>query len=328
MTTRQTREICWLGGVSVELGDRQREVESLADAAEQFKAKKLPMNAKLLAFRYFRESTLSAEEAMSRVIQRTLALTGMAAAEIDAMILASAGGAFLLDRKLLPALLARNGLSKAMPMTVTSQECTSLLSAIDVAARYAKDGTYRRILVVSYDRAEQDADRIQMFGVVSDAALACIVSGEDELDFRIKAFAHKSDVHGMQGDDDFASRKALTDAVTGEVLNAGGVRMGLVKKVFSTNFFKPLATFNASALGLEQGQLCADLGAEIGHCLCADSLINLESFFRTEANVKQGDLYLLQAYAPGLLASMLIERSSAIASCADAMEEEMTEQSW
>jgi hypothetical protein len=81
-----------------------------------------------------------------------------------------------------------------------------------------------------------------------------------------------------------------------------------VKKVCGTNFFKPLAKYNAATLGLVEHQLYTERASEFGHCMCADPLLNLGAYLDSERDWDRGDLFLLQAYAPGFLASMLVER--------------------
>src|SRR5690349_8551654 len=123
---------CGWGGVSVELGDRKRSVETLTDAANLFKQRKLPMNPALLGYEFFHESTLDADTPISNAIGRTLERTGVDAGEIDMLIVASAD--FPPDRQLMPRLLRRNGLVRALPLALTAQECTGLLAAINLAS--------------------------------------------------------------------------------------------------------------------------------------------------------------------------------------------------
>lgn len=330
--------VCGWGGISVELGSR-RAVESIAGVGEKFRECKLPMSAGLLGYEYFHESNLTPEEPISRAISRTLAATGVAAHDVQMLIVASADVSFLADRQLLPRLLQRLGLSSALPLTVTSQECTGLLSAINLAHDYVQGKSFNNILVVSYDRARDEAQRIQPFGVVSDAVVACLVSSSGRMDFLVKGFSHVSDSRGMRGEDDFANRKSLTIAGTEQVLASSGASLASVKKVFGTNFFKPVAKYNASALGLVEHQLYMERAPEFGHCLCADPLLNLGAYVDSGQDCGPDDLFLLQAYAPGFLASMLIEPAAARADLSEVsirteaietqvIETEVIEQAW
>jgi 3-oxoacyl-[acyl-carrier-protein] synthase-3 len=304
---------CGWGGVSVELGNK-RAVGSLPDVAEKFRECKLPMSAALLGYEHFYENRLAPEESIARAVSRSLAATGVAARDVQMLIVASADVDFLADRPLLPRLLQRLGLVSALPLTITSQECTGLLSAIHLAHHYVQGQSLDNVLVVSHDRARDDAQRIQTFGVVSDAVTACLVSSTAGMEFRLKGFSHVSDLRGMQGEDDFANRKALTTAGTDAVFAGSGASVAAVKKVFGTNFFKPVAKYNATALGLQEHQLTMERALEFGHCLCADPLLNLGAYLDSGQAFDRGDLFLLQAYAPGFLASMLVECATASSS--------------
>lgn len=299
-------DVCGWGGISVELGNR-RAVQSIPDAAEKFRECKLPMSAGMLGFEYFYENRLAPEESMSRAISRTLGKTGVSARDVQMLIVASADVGFLEDRQLLPRLLQRLGLSSALPLTITSQECAGLLSAIDLALGYVQSKALSHVLVVSYDRARDDAHRIQTFGVVSDAVAACLVSSAGYVEFSVKGFSHVSDLSGMQRDDDLASRASLATLGTDKVFANSGTGLARVKKVFGTNFFTPLVKYNAATLGMVEHQLYTERASEFGHCLCADPLLNLAAYVESERDWGRHDLFLLQAYAPGFLASMLVE---------------------
>lgn len=297
-----------LGAIAVELGEITRDVEAIPGAREKFASLKLPMSSALLRYRHYRESMLPPDEVIGRVVQRCLERAGVAASDIDVFILTSADASFLADRKLVPSLLARHDLIRAVPMAVVSQECTGLLSAIHIARNHIRSGLARRILVASYDHGGVDADRIQPFGVVSDAATACLVSAEDPLDFEVLGFAHYGDVRGMHGEDDFDQRQALINKVNAAALADAGVPLGDISKVFSTNFFWPLATYYATTAGISAGLLHDETLLDVAHCLSADALVNLDHYQRKPGG-QSGDRYLLQAFAMGLLASMVVKRS-------------------
>lgn len=307
MSKNEKIGVCTWGGIDVVLGNERRSVDSIANVGDLFREQKLPMNAQLLSYGWFHETTVSPEESISKTIAGTLMSTGVDAGRVDMLIVASTDADFLAHGKLMPNLLHRNGLSNALPLTVTSQECASLLSAIDLACRYVSDGTCRNIVVVSYDKAPSEAKRIQQFGILSDAACACMVSSEFPLEFRTKIFSHKSDLRGMRGNDDFATKKALIESSIASIFAPGTGSLADVRKVFATNFFRPLARFYASTMRLAERQTFMDVSRDVGHCLCADPLINLSTYLRDPGSRQNGDTYLLQSYAPGFLASMLIE---------------------
>jgi 3-oxoacyl-[acyl-carrier-protein] synthase-3 len=318
------------GGICYELGARRRSVSSIEGVTELFTAVKLPMNPALLAYGDFHESTLPPVDMLEQAVAGSLAKAGVAPGQVDALILATADPGFLSeDRALLAKLLDKAGLYKALPQVLTGQECTCLLSALNDAWNRIATGAARTIVVACYDFVESEQERVQSFGIVSDAAIACVVSIDVELPFGWRRFSLQSDIHGMRGEDDFDSRKRLIDGVSKHVLHAGDVSLSDVDKVFSTNFFTPLSTFNARTMGLKEGQLYTGTTSRIGHCMNADPLINLAAFSEEATGEPIGTLYLLQAYAPGFLATSLIERihdstSGASVSC----ESQLVEETW
>ncbi len=296
-----------LGGLHVEPGDDVCHVDDIADVAALFRAVKLPMNAKLLGFDHFHRMTVAPAVALARAARASVARAGISPDVIDLVVIASADTGFVGDRAWYARLLHESGTHAALPMTVGSQECTTLLAAIELAAQAIRSGMHRRVLVLSYDQAHHDSDRVKAFGVLSDAAAACVVSGVETLDWQIRAFAQRADAAGMLGGDTFDSRKALLATTTQEVMRRAGVDIGQVFRFFSTNFFRPLTSFNAASIGVGLDRLVAR--PEAGHFLCADPLANAARFLEEGAPV-EGELHMLQAYAPGLIASMLLERTT------------------
>jgi len=299
---------CSWGGIHVELGDLRRPVDSIAGFEERFKALKLPMNPALLDYGYFRESTLAPLASAARAIAGTLARTGTPAERIDMVIIATARPEFLAaESGFFPDLFKVTGLARATPLAVTGQECASLLSALDLAVGLVRAGRYRNILVVSQDRAKSESARIQSFGVVSDAAAACLVSGDESLEFVPRRFSLRTSLAGMGGGDDFAGRRSLVVESSADVLGPEGITFASVDKVFATNFFKPLLTFNASSTGVSASQFHNGTARDIGHCLNADPLLNLSNFLANDGIDVTSATYLLQAFAPGFLAVMLLQ---------------------
>jgi 3-oxoacyl-[acyl-carrier-protein] synthase-3 len=110
-----------------------------------------------------------------------IARSGLAADELDCIIVASAAGvqpipctAALLMEQIAPG-------ARAAAFDVNST-CTSFLTAVDVASRYLDDGEYERILIVSGDVGSRYLNPAQResFELFSDAAAAIVlVRGEE-----------------------------------------------------------------------------------------------------------------------------------------------------
>ncbi|WP_152624813.1 hypothetical protein [Xanthomonas sp. GPE 39] len=97
---------------------------------------------------------------------------------------------------------------------------------------HIRRGLARWILIASYGRGGVDADRIQSFGVVSDAASACLVSAQEPLDFKVRGFAQYADVRGMHAEDDFDRRKRVNAAaLAGAGVSLGDIRQGVLHQL-------------------------------------------------------------------------------------------------
>lgn len=322
---------CQWGGIGVELGDLRRSVDSIVGVEELFRKHKLPINPELLNYGHFHQSTLDASDCIARVLDTALTASAVAPEQVDMLILTSADLGFLTaDKQFMPALLERAGLSRALPLALTGQECAGLLWALDMAWRAVASGPHANVLVVSYDKAASEERRVQPFGIISDAAVACVVSADRPLGLSLRRFALRTDLAGMRGNDDFASRKALISAVAADLLGPEGMQASDIGKVFTTNFFRPLTNFHASCLGLRPQQLYLDQAPEIGHCLGADPVLNLAMYLREQPQATAGQRHLLQAYAPGLMAAMLVEQVGEVAQLGarQASADGMVVQSW
>lgn len=296
--------MAFLGNISAELGEFHMDLDSLPDVAEQFKAIKLPFNKALIGCNKFHRSNKSADELLRPAIESTLRSANLKASEVQALIICSADiSALQEDREALPGLLASCELDHAVPYLITGQECTGLLSGIMLADTMLSNLSTGNILVASFDLAG-GSERVKPFGVASDAAFCCLVSGSQN-SYEILGACNKTSLAGMLGKDDFNSREKLALEGTQETLKGEKLQLSDIQQVFSTNFYKPIADFNASTLGVAKSQLYIPTSGEHAHCVCGDALLNLMHFEEQQLQ-KQGQLHLLQSYAPGWLASILI----------------------
>lgn len=312
MTKNEHIDMCPAGisGLCFELGEEQREIEKIEGAKDQFKAFRLPMNMTMLGCKYYRRAERTSRELLSETIRRTLAETGQIAADIDMLIIASASILEIAsDKGCVASIIEEHGLVSALPLAVTLKECTSLLGAIDIARRYVETGGAKNVLVASVDVVRDESARIKPFGVMSDAAASCLISCATDAKWQIMGYANKVDLKGLKGEDDFTSRRNLADMALKQVLASARAGIGDIKKVFATNFYLPVARFNASSIGLKEAQLSLETAQETGHCVCADPLISLcRHVASQDAGEDDGALYLLQSYAPGFLACLLIKQ--------------------
>lgn len=289
-----------LRSLSFELGSTQREVLSINDVEGQFKRAGLPANTKMLGCRYFYEARQPLEELISATMLRTLGDAALDAGDIDAFVFASARHTpESLDRFFVQRLLQQHGLKRAIPLSVSLQECLSMLTAIDVASRSLRDEDMGNALVVCFDVTSSDEDRVAPYGVLSDAASSCILSKGDG-GLQVLGYASGYDWQGATGTDDFNVRTQLGQSVLKKSLQRAGLQLHQVSRVFSTNFFEPISKVYAAALSLKQVYTRT---AAYGHCACSDPIINMLDYLQSNP-AASGEHFMLQSYAPGFMAML------------------------
>jgi hypothetical protein len=122
--------------------------------------------------------------------------------------------------------------------------------------------------------------------------------------FELLSYANAIDSKGLASEDNFESRKAAANQSFNAALSRAAVNKEAVKHICSTNFYQPLADFNAQALQLNKQLLRIGTAKSLGHCVCSDPLINL--IHSTEA-INSDEIVMLQAYAPGFVTHIVLK---------------------
>jgi 3-oxoacyl-[acyl-carrier-protein] synthase III len=191
---------------------------------------------------------------------------------------------------------------------ITLQQCASSLTALDYARNLFHDPRVSHVVVVAFDFVVDDDERIRPFALFSDAVTSCMVTRSDAPRISLLSYGVGVDFAGFVGRDDFMSRKRVAVTTLESVLGRHGLVLGDVAACFSTNFYKPVALFNANICGIGRNQLCIDTLASRGHCGNCDWMINL-MHRRAEGQLAPGK-YLAQAFAPGFFACALLDVSA------------------
>lgn len=112
----------------------------------------------------------------------TLRAAGAEASSVDALVLCSTRfpGGPRTHGEFVERILTGLGLDRAAFLGVTLNRCTNLLVAIDVARALVLAGRHRRVLVITTDRIEDEADRMESFALFSDGAASCLVTAAAE----------------------------------------------------------------------------------------------------------------------------------------------------
>lgn len=239
----------------------------------------------------------------------TLRSAGVEPPAVDALVLscgevpapARAHGRFV------EAVLAGVGLGDVPFYGLSLNRCVSLLAAIDVASSFVASGRYRRVLVVTTDRAVRDEDRVLPYALLSDGAASCLVTaGADGADrYQLLACAAAQDASSLDSAAQISSD--LARQVNDALLAPREMRVSDIAGLMHANIFKPLVVMKERQAGFTLDQLYTDNIARVGHCFAADPLINLVD--RAAAgHVLPDRHYLLASSVPGVRMGVLLRR--------------------
>ncbi|MEU5883464.1 hypothetical protein [Spirillospora sp. NPDC047279] len=244
----------------------------------------------------------------------TLRAAGLDAAAVDALVLCSTRipadtrdhGRFVQD------IMTGIGLENADFVGVTLGRCVNLLSALQTTEAMVAGGRYRRVLVITTDRAEA-TDRVEKFALFSDGAASCLVMAAPDSDacpgtsgdsvFEIVGCAAAHDVHRLDWSNEIDSD--LSREVNDRVLKPRGLTVEDVAGLCHSNIFRPIVTLKEMQAGFVPAQLFTGNIARIGHCFAADPIINLVDRAAAEP-LRPGGHYLLAASVPGSRIGVLL----------------------
>lgn len=240
--------------------------------------------------------------------RKSLASSGVAPADVDLVYVCSTcfPGDEVEHIKYNVRLLAALGLCNAYPIGITLNNCTSFLLAIAMAASMVQGGRYCNILIVTADKVYDETLRFQNFALLSDAAASCIVTARDTPGFALvnERFLPSADpVEHNRGKDD----SPLYSRVCKELLDGARLTARDVKKVFTSNIFRPITQLKETKLGFSKDQLHMENVSRYGHCFSADTVINLVDYSATNG-FASGEHIVMSADAPNLRASLLLRR--------------------
>jgi 3-oxoacyl-[acyl-carrier-protein] synthase III len=185
--------------------------------------------------------------------------------------------------------------------------CVNLLAAIDAASAFVAAGRYRRVLVVTTDRAADEADRMLPYALLSDGAASCLVTadevGEDR--YRLVACASAQETRSLDWTNEISAD--LARRVNDALLGPREMRVADVSGLMHANIFKPLVVMKERQAGFTPRQLHTDNIARVGHCFAADPLINLVDRIAL-GHVLPDRFYLLASSVPGSRMAVLLQR--------------------
>lgn len=241
-------------------------------------------------------------------VRQTLARHATPAEAVDQVVFATTDACLrLLDEDFAARVLTALGLDEALPVVIALQQCCASLTALRYGWDQFADADVNNVVVVSFGYTPQDADRVRSFAFFGDAVASCLIGREAPGSLRLLSSAIGVDRLGLVGQDSFLSRQAVARRAYEKAFDGSGHSLDDVAKVFPTNLYRPLAMFNAMAVGVDPGALhFTDTLAAYAHCGNSDWMVNLMDY-ETTAGIQPGAVYVAQASAPGFFACGLLE---------------------
>jgi 3-oxoacyl-[acyl-carrier-protein] synthase III len=299
----------FLHGPRYVLGEIEVDHTDIADLPARAQEFGMPPKAQLWGWGSVHRSERSLEELAVESGLATLRAAGVDPSSVDALVLSSTRipGPAEGHGRFVENVLTGIGLGDIPFYGQTLNRCLNFLSALDVAAAFAASGRYRRILVVTTDKAADESERVSNFSLFTDGAASCVVSGDEEGrdGYRIVARATAQNTKTLEWANEISSD--LARRVNESLLEPLGMKPGDVAGLMHANLYKPLVVMKERQAGFTAGQLYIDNITRVGHCYAADPLINLVD--RAALGDVQADrYYLLAASVPGSRIGVLLQR--------------------
>src|SRR5215470_3732580 len=196
------------------------------------------------------------------------------------------------------------GIDDADFIGVALHRCANLLAGIRTGEAMVACGRYRRVLVISTDRIEDESLRMEKFAMFSDGAASCLLTDEDPAGtgFELLASAAAHNVAQL----DWASELSadLSQRVNESLLKRSGLTVADLS-VLHGNIFKPIVMLKEMQAGFKPAQLFTGNIPRFGHCFAADPLINLVDQV-TAGRVREGTHCLLASSVQGTRIGVLL----------------------
>jgi 3-oxoacyl-[acyl-carrier-protein] synthase-3 len=245
----------------------------------------------------------------------TLKAAGVEPSSVDALVLCSTRfpGGPQTHGEFVARIMTGIGLDRATFLGITLNRCTNLLVAIDTAHALVAAGRHRRVLVITTDRIEDEADRMEGFALFSDGAASClVVSASEDLDrpdrgsgYAIVSTASAQDPAALDWSHEISAD--LAREANTRLLEPVGLTTGDVDGLMHANLFLPIVGMKERQAGFRADQLHTANITRFGHCFAADPLINLVDQ-ETAGRVEDAGHYVLAVSVPGSRVAVLLRR--------------------
>jgi 3-oxoacyl-[acyl-carrier-protein] synthase-3 len=209
------------------------------------------------------------------------------------------------------------GLPATRYLRVSGHDCGNLGPALLLAGQALASGEHRGVLLLLADKVI-DGNRNQADGlsVVSDGAVACLVTGEPSapggVSFAVHAVSAVTDSQAAdlgEAGDRIMATVALSVAGTAAMTQQTALEVKDFDHLVFPNYRMIIQQFLCSAMGAPPERLLAGPMAEYGHCFSADVLVTLAHCAST-GGIRPGDRVLACADGPSSWTTLSVERLS------------------
>ncbi|PYC71899.1 3-oxoacyl-ACP synthase [Streptomyces tateyamensis] len=244
----------------------------------------------------------------------TLRAAGTDPGSVDALLLCSTRfpGGPRTHGRFVERILTGLGLDRAAFLGITLNRCTNLLVALDTAHALVTAGRYRRILVVTTDRVEDEKERMESFALFSDGAASCLVTADADAEsgaagYRIRSTASAQEAAALDWSHEISAD--LAKEANARLLAPHGLAVAELDGLLHANLFLPLVVMKERQAGFTAEQLYTANITRLGHCFAADPLVNLVD---QEAGglLRDGGHYLAAVSVPGSRVAVLLQRQA------------------
>ncbi|MDX1692453.1 MAG: 3-oxoacyl-[acyl-carrier-protein] synthase III C-terminal domain-containing protein [Ketobacteraceae bacterium] len=285
-------------------------IQDFDDAASKYK---LPADPGLLDFGSYSTVETDIYELAVECAKETLSRLPAGKLRPDAVILTT--NSFLESPQLrnhrMSELLIELDLGGAIPFCLSFSECANFHSALQIAISLLSQDQFDNILVITADKADSYGERITEYGVLSDGAASCIITGEIaqeaiEHSYRIQSLVQRS-VPTPIGERNLASFVYNYRDVFNLSIDKGGIGFDDVTWAIHNNFFAPWQNALKQLLMVDESKVYFDNVHKFGHSFAADNLINLRELEK-EQLIGGGNNIVLTSSGVGHFGSACLEK--------------------
>ena len=226
-------------------------------------------------------------ELARQAIQKTLVASGIAPAEVDALVYASTtfGNKADWSEAAIGKLLHELGLVNAVAIGSFFPGCANAVTAVRLAASLVMAQQYRRVLVVTVDKVLADEPQSRVMppsvSILSDAAASVMVTSDGAWDWRLCAMDNYTDASmwNLDYEENYAAFLLATSKGTAEAARrlriADGGSANAYRQLITNNYNVPVMEMLAKRSGFPAEQVFTANVPRFGHAYAADTLINL-----------------------------------------------------